>query len=1527
MPMHNLPIKDIFISYGRKESLVFATKLFTRLEEAGYSAWFDHVNIPKGDDFQQRIDNGIEMAHNFVFIIAPHAVASAFCRKEIEHAITFGKRIIPILHVEMPVDDMHPIIRETNWIYARETADAGRPLAEWEPVDAFETAFNELIELINVDRGHVRLHTTLLNQALQWDRRHRTTEELLVGEERLAAEKWLLTDFVPPHQPPCMPCDLVAEYICESKKNAENLMTDVFLSAAVEDRAFRDDIARRLHRKGITTWSHSYDIKSGQRYERAIEEGIEQADNLIIFLSRTAMASDYCHREVTHARKYNKRIIPLLIEPVAESEFPPEIHGLQYIDFTDNMAPVSDRTGKSDYETDIDNLLKELATNRDYYRKHKIFLVQAIKWARQDRNASILLRGYNLQNAQAWLKLGQKSEAHPPTALHAEFIAESAAKSGQLHTDVFIAYSRKDSDFARKLNDELQIYGKTTWFDLESIAEGADFLQEIKNGIATADNILFILSPDAVASRYCRDEVEFAARLNKRFVPIQYRQTESEQIPPVVAAVQWTDFQAQETTFEQAFRQLIRTLDTDREHVTYHTNLSQKALEWNQNQRTDDNILRGHEYMVAEKWLETTQSEQKQPPPTKLQTDFILASRKYAHKLEHARKRNKFLSGIGLVFSLIVTVLAVWQWNTSDTQLDAVAAHSLIVGSKLALENEDHATAFRLAERAYIKSLPEPTREATFQLRDVLEKSRELPDSLKYPGLTLPWTGFNLQRMEYEENGLIMVQTDAGLSLWDPNGEQLNFPVDYTPTVTASTLSPDGALLLTTDDNHDFRAWNIRDRQIRPNWLQLEPFILATFTDDGQLVATINDRHEVNIWRVNGEKESHFALPGVDQYYWPEAVEDSTFNYRTLNFSLDGRFVYLLRDYELYWFDRKTGDVHTESSILWAHFSPDNKRLVVVFPTGVEERNNLAPEIWEFAAPDTTLADDLVSRFKSYFKPVPATPRDSPETYRRLPLKGHFDQVNLAMFSADGNYLVTSGNDDSAILWNTDGSQVIKLMGHTDDVIMALFSGDSQFILTLSNDYTSRLWDISGTLRDVFPLPDLIQYISFTDELDHIAFAGSEKIFVYPLHLSPLRWIERKFNELVIDADYLPRYGVEIEKLDEILSNIRLTQKVMRYVEVILILVNLAFLLFAIGHQFHHEYRRQNIIAPWLYGSLYLVAGLMMLYLYYSQRTLSYKNTMLMILSLVSVAVSFVYGLKYYDHTRYRNRSLTIFALLFGIAVYHISPYLNAEAFGQYRQYFYYVGLGALAILIVYLLIVAALINRQKNRTKIFHGLAFIPMVIIMTGLWFCIGTGIDLPNPHEVPVVVMGAVLLLSGISIIPWLGGQIMEFYRLRRRMQMGVYTLLYVFLGLILLLLVFGDDPELSGLSVVLIGLTAVFVSLMVWLPRYRRYRLGLTLKIGLLLAAIGYYFINRVAMGLLICLLFSTLLLMLHYSFKFFYQRRYAYFLALLLLPVGLAVISLKQPLLMYAGSLFVPTIVMMLDTPFRHKQTAAAEACE
>jgi CHASE2 domain-containing sensor protein len=648
---------NAFISYGRADSKTFATNLYQRLSEQGLKVWFDQNDIPLGVDFQNQIDSGITKADNFLFIIAPHSVNSPYCRKEIDLALRLNKRIIPLLHVEQitqstwqernPDKDlseweaykakglhssfpnMHPAIGKINWIYLREG------------IDDFEKSFAGLLEIFDRHQDYVHQHTYLLTKALEWEREERQSRYLLIGEERKQAENWLKIKFKD-EQPPCEPTDLHCAFITESIKNANNLMTQVFLCYADKDRELMEKIAKTLMRESFTVWTNKTDIKSGEEFEKAIERGIEEADNVVSLISSDSLQSEYCQRELSLAFSLNKPIIPLLVEDIDVNLIPSQIRTLQFISFVDGQ-------GEEEYLSDTGKLINTLRQDAVYYEQHKIILAKALKWERQKCNPNILLRGYNLRSAEAWLKVAKQKNQHQPTPLQEKFITQSLEQPPESTLDVFISYSRADSDFARKLNETLQIQNKTTWFDQESIASGSDFQQEIHRGIECANNFLFIISPNSLTSSYCNPQLEYAVKLNKRIVPVLYQEVDSAHLPPELTKVQWIDFNSNGGDFLTNFGELTRTLDTDPDYMRSHTRLLLRAKEWEQQGRDESFLLRGKDLAVSETWLK--QAQKKEPAPTSLQLEYLAAS----HALPHRKIKHR-----GLFFASLATTALVF---------------------------------------------------------------------------------------------------------------------------------------------------------------------------------------------------------------------------------------------------------------------------------------------------------------------------------------------------------------------------------------------------------------------------------------------------------------------------------------------------------------------------------------------------------------------------------------------------------------------------------------------------------------------------------------------------------------------------------------------------------------------------------------------------------------------------------------------------------------------------------------------------
>ena len=89
--------------------------------------------------------------------------------------------------------------------------------------------------------------------------------------------------------------------------------------------------------------------------------------------------------------------------------------------------------------------------------------------------------------------------------------------------DIFISYSRRDQEFVTRLAADLDRQVAGVWFDQSTIRAGQKWHDEIMEGIRECKAFVLVLSPDAMQSKYVREEVETALALGKPIFPVIYR--------------------------------------------------------------------------------------------------------------------------------------------------------------------------------------------------------------------------------------------------------------------------------------------------------------------------------------------------------------------------------------------------------------------------------------------------------------------------------------------------------------------------------------------------------------------------------------------------------------------------------------------------------------------------------------------------------------------------------------------------------------------------------------------------------------------------------------------------------------------------------------------------------------------------------------------------------------------------------------------------------------------------------------------
>jgi WD40 repeat protein len=89
-------------------------------------------------------------------------------------------------------------------------------------------------------------------------------------------------------------------------------------------------------------------------------------------------------------------------------------------------------------------------------------------------------------------------------------------------------------------------------------------------------------------------------------------------------------------------------------------------------------------------------------------------------------------------------------------------------------------------------------------------------------------------------------------------------------------------------------------------------------------------------------------------------------------------------------------------------------------------------------------------------------------------LEGHTGAVRTAVFSPDGKRIVTTAWDLIPRVWDVrSGTLLSSLKGHSIGVNFATFSPDSKLIVTASSDHTAKIWDANtGSLVRVLEMND-----------------------------------------------------------------------------------------------------------------------------------------------------------------------------------------------------------------------------------------------------------------------------------------------------------------------------------------------------------------------------------------------------------------------------------------------------------------------
>lgn len=124
-----------------------------------------------------------------------------------------------------------------------------------------------------------------------------------------------------------------------------------------------------------------------------------------------------------------------------------------------------------------------------------------------------------------------------------------------MSNQIFISYSKKDSDFANKLADDLLRTGFKIWID-RSIGGGEKWRESIESNLKASREVIVIVSPNSMSSHWVVHEGSLAYGWGKKLYPVLMTPVAS--LPPWLEEYQWVSFV--NTPYDIAFKALTAAL-------------------------------------------------------------------------------------------------------------------------------------------------------------------------------------------------------------------------------------------------------------------------------------------------------------------------------------------------------------------------------------------------------------------------------------------------------------------------------------------------------------------------------------------------------------------------------------------------------------------------------------------------------------------------------------------------------------------------------------------------------------------------------------------------------------------------------------------------------------------------------------------------------------------------------------------------------------------------------------------------------
>ena len=620
-------------------------------------------------------------------------------------------------------------------------------------------------------------------------------------------------------------------------------------------------------------------------------------------------------------------------------------------------------------------------------------------------------------------------------------------------TSLFISYSRRDIEFARKLTDSFKGQKLDFWIDWQGIPPTVDWWREIEKGIEEADVFVVLISPESIKSKVCSREITHAIKNGKRLIPIIISDLKSDEVPSSISHLNWIYLRPTDD-YDAGISKLLNAIQTDFDWVQAHRQLQVKALEWDRNKRERSFLLRGKELEEAEGQL--VENTSKEPHPTDLQREYLFASR------QSTSQQTRLIAGIALAGMIALTILAIFGFKQAgiatanarraEEQAGTAQAASTLASHNEAIAEENAQVAETNAQNARASELAAKSaaiRERNFpvslllgiesyRLRDIPSTRGALLDNA-HAGPQL--RGYLLRHSDivnsviFSPDGKILASAGEDLSivLLDTNTYQpISQPLQgHRDGITQLAFSPDGTILASASQDRSIILWDVASHQLigQPFLGHNDVVTSIAFSVDGKVLASGSADQSIILWDTQSQVSINQPLSGHESVVTSLAFSPDG---ETLA-SASGNGRIILWDTQNY----SPFILNTETYVYDLAFKPNSNILASAAcnkygDNGFCQQGSIT--LWDVIT-HQTIGQRLV---------------------------GHTDYVSRVLFSPDGQTLVSSSWDHTILLWDAQTGLPLgkPLWGHTGSVQSLAFSPNGKTFASADRDKAIILWDV-----------------------------------------------------------------------------------------------------------------------------------------------------------------------------------------------------------------------------------------------------------------------------------------------------------------------------------------------------------------------------------------------------------------------------------------------------------------------------------